>query len=113
MLGLKRKNRTRGGAFTFRVSDVVDVPLRGIMLRLRVVDGAPSMADLGTGATLQLRSPDGAERQVTVAAHAVPSGRATQARLERVRELDVIIVDDRAAAEGPVEIGWTASGPAA
>ena len=112
MPGQKGRDRGRGGAYTFRVSDVVDVPLRGTMLRLRVVDGTPSMADLGTGATLRLRSPAGAERQVTVKAHAVPSGRASQARLDRVRELDVIIADDEAAGADPVEIGWTASGPA-
>jgi hypothetical protein len=112
MLGQKRRDSARGGAYTFRVSDVVDVPLRGTMLRLRVVDGTPSMADLGTGATLRLRSPAGAERQVTVTAHAVPSGRASQARLDRVRELDVIIADDEAAGGDPIEIGWTASGPA-
>jgi hypothetical protein len=112
MLGQKRRDSARGGAYTFRVSDVVDVPLRGTMLRLRVVEGTPSMADLGTGATLRLRSPAGAERQVTVKAHAVPSGRASQARLDRVRELDVIIADDEAAGVEPVEIGWTASGPA-
>jgi hypothetical protein len=112
MPGQKGGDRARGGAYTFRVSDVVDVPLRGTMLRLRVVEGTPSMADLGTGATLRLRSPAGAERQVTVKAHAVPSGRASQARLDRVRELDVIIADDEAAGVEPVEIGWTASGPA-
>ena len=112
MAGQKGRDRARGGAYTFRVSDVVDVPLRGTMLRLRVVEGTPSMADLGTGATLRLRSPAGAEREVTVKAHAVPSGRASQARLDRVRELDVIIADDAAARGDPVEIGWTASGPA-
>jgi hypothetical protein len=108
-----RKDKARGGAYKFRVSDVVDVPLRGVMLRLRVVEGTPAMADLGTGATLRLRSPAGAEREVTVAAHAVPSGKATQARLDRVRELDVIIADEAASTDGPIEIGWTASGPPA
>lgn len=112
MPGQKGSDRARGGAYTFRVSDVVDVPLRGTMLRLRVVDGTPSMADLGTGATLRLHSPAGAERQVTVKAHAVPSGRASQARLDRVRELDIIIADEESSGGDPIEIGWTASGPA-
>jgi hypothetical protein len=113
MPGLKRKERARGAAFIFRVSDVVDVPLRGTVLRLRVVDGTPSMHDLGVGSVLRLRSPGGAERDVTITAHAVSSGRATQARLDRVRELDVVISDDHAVRDGPIGIGWTASGPAA
>ena len=49
MLSLKRKSGRSGGVFSFRVSDVVDVPLRGLLLRLRVVEGAPSMSDLATG----------------------------------------------------------------
>lgn len=113
MLGLKRKSKARGGAYTFRVSDVVDVPLRGIMLRLRLVEGSPAMADLGVGAVLQLHSPSGAERRVIITSHATPSGRPTQARLDRVRELDVMISDAEAGAEGPIEIGWMATGPAA
>jgi hypothetical protein len=110
MVGLKSR-KARGGAFSFRVSDVVDVPLRGTVLRLRLIDGSPSMGDLGPGSTLRLRSPAGAERDVTITAHAVSSGRATQARLDRVRELDVVISDAEAAGDGPVEIGWLATGP--
>jgi hypothetical protein len=112
MLGLKRKGGRAGGAFTFRVSDVVDVPLRGTLLRLRVVDGTPSMNDLGVGSVLRLRSPQGAERRVRVTDHAVTGGRPTQARLERVRELDVLIADEDAGGGEPVDIGWMASGPA-
>ncbi|HEX6307345.1 MAG TPA: hypothetical protein VFZ69_04100 [Longimicrobiales bacterium] len=110
MPDLKRKGRS-GGAFSFRVSDVVDVPLRGTVLRLRVADGTPSMGDLGAGSRLRLRSPAGTERVVTIVGHAASSGRATQARLDRVRELDVVISDEDATAEGPVEIGWMAAGP--
>jgi hypothetical protein len=91
---------------------VVDVPLRGTVLRLRLVDGAPSMSELGAGTPLRLRSPSGSERTVTITDHAVMSGKASQKRLERVRELDVLISDEEAAADGPVEIGWMASGPA-
>jgi hypothetical protein len=114
MLGSKRQKRGQGGAFNFRVSDVVDVPLRGTVLRLRVTDGSPSMADLGVGAQLQLRAPGGAERRVTITGHSVTGGRPTQERLDKVRELDVLIADDEAAGGAdPVEIGWTASGPVA
>lgn len=111
MLGQKRKGRS-GGAFAFRVSDVVDVPLRGTVLRLRVTDGTPSMADLGVGSVLLLRSPDGAERRVTITGHAVTGGKPTQERLDRVRELDILIADDEAGGDEPIEIGWMASGPA-
>ena len=110
MLGMKRKGRS-GGAFAFRVSDVVDVPLRGTVLRLRVSEGHPAMADLGVGSVLQLRSPTGSERRVTITGHAVTGGRPTQERLDRVRELDVLIDDDEAGGEDPIGIGWMASGP--
>ena len=112
MLGLGRK-KSRGGAYTFRVSDVVDVPLRGTVLRLRVIEGTPAMGDLAVGSALRLRSPGGAERTVSITGYAASSGKATQKRLDRVRELDVVISDEDAATEGPVEIGWIASGPAA
>lgn len=112
MLGLGRK-KSRGGAYSFRVSDVVDVPLRGTVLRLRVIEGTPAMGDLAVGSPLRLRSPGGAERTVRIVGYAASSGKATQARLDRVRELDVLISDEDAAADGPVEIGWIASGPAA
>jgi hypothetical protein len=111
MFGSKRRENG-GGAFVFRVSDVVDVPLRGVMLRLRVVEGTPSLADLGPGAQLQLRSPGGEERRVQVVAHAITSGRQTQARLDRRRELDVVIApEDATTAATPPGIGWLASGP--
>jgi hypothetical protein len=113
MLGLKRRKNPRGGAYTFRVSDVVDVPLRGTVLRLRLIEGTPSMGDLAVGSSLRLRSPAGAERSVKITAYAVSSGKATQERLDRVRELDVVIADSDAVADGPVEIGWLATGPAA
>jgi hypothetical protein len=112
MLGFRKKKGGTGGAFQFRVSDVVDVPLRGIVLRLRVVDGTPSLGDLGVGALLTLRSPAGAERTVRIAAHSVTAGKPTQARLDRTREFDVLIAEDDAARDRePVEIGWLASGP--
>ena len=113
MLGLKGRKKAGGGSFTCRVSDVVDVPLRGTVLRLRVVEGKPSMSDLAVGSNLLLRSTAGAERTVTITAHAVSSGKASQARLDKVRELDVVISDAAAQGADPVEIGWIATGPAA
>jgi hypothetical protein len=109
MLGIGRKSE-RGTAFQFRVSDVVATPLRGTLLRLRLIEGEPSMQDLGVGSALRLQR-DGAERRVRITAHAVTGGRATQRRLERARELDVIVADETAGDAPPIDIGWLASGP--
>jgi hypothetical protein len=110
MLGFRRKKKAGGGAFTFRVSDVVDVPLRGRLLRLRVTDGTPGFDDLAVGRSIVLRSPAGEERRVRIAAHSVTGGKPSQGRLDRTREFDVIIAGDDASGE-PIEIGWMASGP--
>lgn len=105
------KTNERGGTTVFRVSDVVQVPLRGLTLRLRVVEGTPSLKQLGAGSVLRLRSPGGEERRVRVVAHTAMGGRPTQARLDKTRELDVLIAEEGSAAGSPVEIGWTATGP--
>jgi hypothetical protein len=111
-MGMSKRAKAEGGAFRFRVSDSVEVPLRGRMLRLRVVEGTPAMADLVPGSTLRVSGP-GEDRTITVVGHAVTSGRATQERLDRVRELDVVIADDAERERGPIDIGWYASGPVA
>lgn len=112
MLGFKRK---RGGPVTpttFRVSDVVDVPLRGIVLRLRVVEGTPAFADFGVGETLELRSPDGEVRRVRITAHSITGGKQSQKRLDATRELDVLIeAVEPARPDTPIDIGWMARGP--
>lgn len=93
--------------FRFRVSDAVEVPMRGYLLRLRLMEGSPSMSELKKGRFIVLRAPDGEERTVRIQDHAITGGRATQARLERTRELDVIISDEDALQGGrPVAIGW-------
>jgi hypothetical protein len=110
MLGFGRKKSSGGGPFLFRVSDVVEVPLRGLMLRLRVVEGAPDVGDLAVGREVTLRTPAGQERRVRITAHTVTGGKPTQARLDRTGEFDVLV--DVAGLEGePVEIGWMAAGP--
>jgi hypothetical protein len=109
MLGMKRK-RGAGGVAVFRVSDVVEVPLRGLMLRLRRVEGTPSVVDLGPGAILQLKSAEGTERRFRIVEHTVTGGKQTQERLERTGELDVLVVDETGEAVRP-EIGWLATGP--
>jgi hypothetical protein len=103
---------SKGGAFQFRVSDAVQVPLRGMLLRLRLREGSPSIKDVAVGRALRLTGPDGMVRDVAIKAHPVTAGRQTQARLDKTRELDVIIEDSAGTVDGiPVEIGWLASGP--
>jgi hypothetical protein len=104
--------KTRSAPYTFRVSDSLDVPLRGRMLRLRLTEGSPSMGDLAVGRVLRLRSPGGETRDLPILAHSVTSGMPTQKRLDQNRELDVIVDGELAAGSGtPIEIGWLATGP--
>lgn len=102
-----------GDSFRFRISDVVEVPLRGYLLRLRLLEGSPRVSELGPGRSIRLRAPDGTEREVRVMDFAVTGGRATQARMERTRELDLVISREDALAGGrAIEIGWMVVGSA-
>lgn len=105
---------TNGGGsagFRFRVSDALPVPLRGYMLRLRLLSGAPKVGALEPGKRLRLVAPDGGSREVEVQAFSLTGGRATQAELDKKRELDVVISEADAMGEGrPVAIGWLAVG---
>ncbi len=103
--------KSKSGPYTFRVSDALEVPLRGHMLRLRLTEGAPSMGDLGVGRVLRLRSPDGETRDVPILAHSATGGKASQKRLDEVRELDVIVDSNLVLQGSPVTIGWHATGP--
>jgi hypothetical protein len=109
----QNKNATVAqGAFRFRVSDSLEVPLRGHMLRLRLLEGSPSMKELGRGRKLGIVSPAGERRTVKIIDHSATGGRATQSRLDTTRELDVVI-SSQDAGEGRdrIGIGWFA-GPA-
>lgn len=95
------------GAFRFRVSDAVEVPLRGTMLRLKRLEGEPPVAALAPGSTLRLRAPDGQTRSVQVKALSMTGGRPTQERLDRYGQADVLIGPEEARGDGrAVEIGW-------
>ncbi len=95
------------GSYRFRVSDTMDVPLRGVMLRLKLLEGRPALSRLEPGETIRLVGPDGETRSVAVKALSVTGGRATQKRLERNRQLDVVIAPEEARVGGrPVAIGW-------
>lgn len=98
-------NAPTSGVVRFRVSDVVPVPLRGYMLRLRAAEGEPTAALLRPGRSLRLVGPDGGSRVVRIKGIGAPSGRARPDRLARTREIDVVV----GAADGEaVRIGWTA-----
>lgn len=94
--------------FTFRISDVYQVPRRGWVVRLKLLEGTPSVNRLKPGATLWLTSERGEGRSVGIKDIAVTSGRVTQERFERKKELDVLISDEDAAAGPPLRIGWRA-----
>lgn len=99
--------------FRFNVSDALAVPLRGCLLRLRLLDGTPSVDQLKPGVPLRLRGPEGEERVVTIRARSLTGGRNEQMRLDRAGLYDVIIDDEDAYRAPPVGIGWTAEGPVA
>ena len=91
----------------FRVSDVAEVPLRGYLLRLRLLDGDARMSDL-KGARLRFTAPDGEERVVTLADFAVMGGRPTQKRLDRYGLVEAIVPAREALREGrAIGLGWT------
>ncbi|MEJ2184652.1 MAG: hypothetical protein P8Z36_01810 [Gemmatimonadota bacterium] len=98
--------------FRFNVSDAVYVPLRGMLLRLKLVDGEPDTAQVKPGRKLRLKSPNGDERVVTIKDHSATGGRVTKKTLMAKRELDVIIPSEDATRDDEVvEIGWEAFGP--
>jgi hypothetical protein len=97
--------------FEFRVSDSLFVPLRGQLLRLRVTAGTPPASAVAVGRTVTVQAPDGRARNVRILDHSITGGRVTQARLDRVRELDIVIESEEASVDGElVGIGWTVRG---
>ena len=95
-----------------RVSDAVAVPLRGMLLRLRVLEGHPRLADFKPGSMLRLRAPDGREREVTILDHSATGGRLTQKRIDSYGEIDVVVpAADAIEGDEPIEIGWVATTP--
>lgn len=99
-------------SYRFRVSDVAHVPLRGMLLRLKLLAGEPDAKRLRKGGRLRLHGPDGVERTVSIAGTASTGGRPTQKRLDATGEVDIVIAAEEALEDGvPVAIGWEASGP--
>lgn len=101
-----------GFRFSFRVSDALVVPLRGYLLRLRLVDGHPNLNELRPGRKLLVSAPDGERRVVRIKDLSITGGRATRERLEATHELDIVISEgDAARNDRRIAMGWTASGP--
>ena len=111
-MGLFSKTRKAGGPFRFRVSDAVQVPLRGYLLRLKLQDGAPALADLSPGSRLRVSGPGGGERVIRIKDFSATEGVPSQAKLDQRRELDIVIGPDDGLVDGQeIQIGWVASGP--
>lgn len=95
--------------YRFRVSDAYFVPLRGWMLRLKLLDGDFDPKTLKRGASLRLVAPDGDDRVVTVKDLAVTGGRQKKERVEEYREFDLVIPpEDAVRDDRKVDIGWEA-----
>ena len=99
--------------YRFRVSDAYFVPLRGWMLRLKLLEGDFSPSMLRTGGSLRLVAPDGEERVVTVKGLSVTGGRQRKSRVDAYGEYDLIIPREQALGDDrPVGIGWEATAAA-
>ena len=98
--------------YRFRISDAYFVPLRGWMLRLKLLDGEFEPSMLKPGSSLRLSAPDGAEHTVTVKGLAATGGFQRKDRVDAYGEFDVVIpAEDRFLENMNVAIGWQA-GPA-
>lgn len=99
--------------YRFRVSDAYFVPLRGWMLRLKLLDGDFDPKMLRPGGSLRLVAPDGEDRVVTVKGLSTTGGRQKKDRVQEYAEYDLVIpVEDAIRDDRQVEIGWEAT-PAA
>ena len=95
--------------YRFRISDAYFVPLRGWMLRLKLLEGDFDPKMLKPGKSLRLLAPDGEDRMVTVKGLAATGGRQKKERVETYREYDVVIPpEDAVQDERQVDIGWEA-----
>ena len=111
-MGIFSNKKKSGGPFRFRVSDSVQVPLRGQLLRLKLLEGEPALPDVSPGRKIRVQSPDGKQGVIVIKDFSATAGFPSQEKLERYRELDIVVAAQDAVLEGEeIEIGWTASGP--
>lgn len=95
--------------YRFRISDAYFVPLRGWMLRLKLLEGDFEPKTLKPGSSLRLVPPDGDDRVVTVKGLSVTGGRQKKERVDTYREFDLVISpEDATQDDRKVEIGWLA-----
>lgn len=97
--------------YRFRISDAYFVPLRGWMLRLKLLDGDFDPKMLRPGDALRLTGPAGEEQAVTVKGLSRTGGFQRKDRVERYREYDVVIQEQAFLEDMNTAIGWHA-GPA-
>lgn len=111
-MGLFSKKKKTGGSFEFRVSDAVQVPRRGYLLRLKLLSGTPALDDLSPGSKLRVAAPRGGARTISVKDFSATAGFPSQEKLDRYRELDIVIDQEDGLVDGEeIQIGWVASGP--
>jgi hypothetical protein len=95
--------------YRFRVSDAYFVPLRGWMLRLKLLDGSFEPSMLKPGSAIRLVAPDGEERDTSVVGLAATGGRQNQNRVDTYGEFDIIIPHtDAVRDDRSVALGWEA-----
>ena len=95
--------------YRFRISDAYFVPLRGWMLRLKLLEGDFTPKTLKPGSSIRLVAPDGEERVLTVKGLSVTGGRQRKERVDEYREFDLVIPpEDAVQDDRAVEIGWEA-----
>jgi hypothetical protein len=112
MFGSKRSKGQDEAPYRFRVSDAMPVPNRGFLLRLRLVEGDPSVSDIKTGTLLRVTGPRGQARTIRVLDHALTAGPPSQKRLGLTGELDLVIsTADGLGVDDEIDIGWEAHGP--
>jgi hypothetical protein len=93
--------------YRFRVSDAYFVPLRGWMLRLKLLDGSFEPSMLKPGRSFRLVAPDGEERVTSVVGWAATAGTQSKQRVETYREFDIVIPQEDAVRDDrPVDLGW-------
>lgn len=92
----------------FRVIDALDAPHGGLLVRLRVLDGQPTVKAL-KHATLRAISPrDGTERLLRVRDFAILGGRPSNRRIASTRRCDLIVEDvtPEGGSDANVDVGW-------
>lgn len=88
-----RNNKARGsgGSFRFRVSDAAAVPVRGYLLRMRLLDGSSAPEDVSPDRKLSLRSPNGTPRTVVIKDLSNTNAGTSRDLPERTRQPDLVI----------------------